>query len=199
MTRRGLFGGTFDPPHIGHIMAAQVAYESLPLDIVEFIPAGEPPHKNVSQVSSADVRVTLVQAAISSFPYFSLSLEEISRKGPSFTVDTLQSLQKKYASDELYWFVGGDMLADLPTWREPQKIVEIAHLVVAPRPHVDLECAVYVVRDQFPDVRLTILDMPMLDISSSWIKERLRQNRRVDPLLMPTVYELICQRELYQT
>lgn len=197
--RRGLFGGTFDPPHIGHIMMAQLAYEMLSLDVVEFIPAGQPPHKDTSRVSAADVRVELVEAAITSFPYFSLSLMEVQRQGPSFTVDTLKSMKKKHQEDDLYWFVGADMLADLPSWKNPEDILRLAQLVVAPRPHVDEKRAQEVLMSQFPYAKITLLGIPLLDISSTWIKNRLAKGLRVDPMLSPAVIQLILQKGLYKT
>ncbi len=195
--RRGLFGGTFDPPHIGHIMMAQLAYEELSLDVVEFIPAGQPPHKDSSSVSPAQVRVELVEAAIASFPYFSLSLKEVQRQGPSFTVDTLTNIKKEYQEDELYWFVGADMLVDLPSWKNPKDILRLAHLVVAPRSHVDEQQAKKMLMIQFPYAKITLLEMPLLDISSTWIKNRLARGLRVDPLLTPAVTQLILQKGFY--
>ncbi len=195
--RRGLFGGTFDPPHIGHLMMAQIAYEELSLDEVEFIPAGQPPHKDLSLVSAAHVRVELVQAAIAAFPYFSLSLREVLRQGPSFTCDTLKSMKNEHQEDELYWFVGADMLKDLPSWKDPEDILRLAHLVVAPRPHVDEQQAKEVLLAQFPYAQITVLGMPLLDISSTWIKNRLARGLQVDPLLSPAVIQLILQKGLY--
>ncbi len=199
MKRRGIFGGTFDPPHIGHIMLAQIAYETLHLDLVEFVPAGEPPHKEASQISPASFRVALVEAAIATFPYFHVSLREIEREGLSYTVDTIKALHKEFPQDQLFFFVGGDMLHDLPNWRDPDEILRLAHLVIAPRPNVDCEKGMETLLSLYPHAKMTLLEMPKLDIASRWIKERLRNHQYVEPLLMPKVSSLIAQKGWYQS
>ena len=131
--RLGVFGGTFDPPHLGHLLLAECAREALALDRVVFVPARIPPHKAARGVSPADVRVRLLKAALAG-PGFSLSTLELSRPGPSYTVDTLDAMKKRHPGVSLWLLLGADSLHDLATWRDPAGILARARLAVAARP-----------------------------------------------------------------
>jgi len=134
LRRIGLFGGTFDPPHLGHLALAEWARERLGLDHVLFVPAGRPPHKRGARLSSAAARVAMTRLAVRGNPAFRLSTIEVRRGGPSFTVDTLRALRARHAGARLFLIMGEDSLDDFATWREPAAIARLATLAVARRP-----------------------------------------------------------------
>lgn len=138
MLKMGVFGGTFDPIHLGHLAVAREVREKLALDRILFVPAGEPPHRR-PPILSATNRLALVRLAIEGEPGFDLSDLEIRRAGPSFTVDTLSGLQETYRNDELFLILGLDAFQDFSGWREPDRIAAIAHLVVVSRPGFSFE------------------------------------------------------------
>jgi nicotinate (nicotinamide) nucleotide adenylyltransferase len=133
--RLGLLGGTFDPPHYGHLIAAQEAVEQLGLEQVLFMPAAQPPHKLDEPVTPLEMRVRMVQLAIVGNPCFALSLADAERPGPSYTADLLGDLQAEYGPETaLYFIVGMDSLHDLPTWRDPARVLAQCILVGQPDP-----------------------------------------------------------------
>lgn len=196
--RRGLFGGTFDPPHVGHLMIAEVARETLSLDRMDFVLASVPPHKMHQRVSPVPDRVAMLEAAVQTFSNFAVSLVETLREGPSFTVDTVLEYRSKAPEDDLFLLVGADMLADFPDWKGAAAIVREAGLTVAPRPHISIDGAARELLERLPDARIHPLDMPELEVSSSWIRDRIRKGLRVDPLLPSGVFEVIRQRGIYR-
>ncbi|MCY0875972.1 MAG: nicotinate-nucleotide adenylyltransferase [Firmicutes bacterium] len=194
-----LFGGTFDPPHVGHLLIAQVAAEEWGADVVLFVPASVPPHKAPEGVSGALDRVALVEKAIGEFPLFDVSRIELDRPGPSFTADTVLQFREMWPDAKLAFLLGADMLQTFFTWERVQDLVAHADLLVAPRPQVDLESSARQVRLEMPDIALQPLDMPALDISSSWLRNRLAQNLRCEFLLPKGVAELIVQKGMYKS
>ena len=131
--RLGLFGGTFDPPHIGHLIVAQDALMALRLDRILFIPAGIPPHKANRPVTAAAVRLAMLRAATVHDPRFAIDGLELEREGPSYTVDTLAALRGKYPDDELFLLIGIDQFREFETWRDPGRVAEMATIVVLSR------------------------------------------------------------------
>jgi len=193
-----LFGGTFDPPHLAHLLIAQIASEQWRSDQVIFIPTGSPPHKSIERVSDARDRKRMVELAISDFPDFSISDLELDRAGVSYTTDTVKQVRAQLPDASLGLLLGADMLATFPSWKSAQDIVALAELIVAPRPEVDMPAALRGLRDVYPQATVTVLQMPALDLSSSWLRDRLVARTRTDFLLLPGVAAYIAQKGLYR-
>lgn len=186
MKKIGLLGGTFDPPHIGHLTMAEEAYKRLELDEVWFIPSAEPPHKDKARVSATD-RLMMLKVAIDPIDYFKINPIELSRKGKSYTYDTIQSLKKSNPDDEFYFIIGADMVEYLPHWFKIDQLVEMVQFVGVKRPDYQLDTPYPVI----------LLDTPVLDVSSTMIRERLEMNRSVRHLIPDQVLSLIKERGLY--
>lgn len=195
--RRGILGGTFDPPHLGHLVLAANARYDLQLDEVWFIPAGEPYRKAEREVTAREVRLRMVEAQIADLPWARVKTIELDREGPTYTTDTLRELA---ASGGDWWFIlGSDALADLPYWREPATIVEQVRLGLARRPGVgELEIPAETLR-AVPGIesRIDYIEMPLLEISSTDLRERVRDGRPTDFLLTPVVRAVIDELGLY--
>jgi nicotinate-nucleotide adenylyltransferase len=197
--RLGVLGGTFDPPHYGHLLLADTARVQLCLDRVLLVPAGQPPHKPADQPSPVADRVAMTQAALddASTPAFRLCRVDLDRPGPHYTVDALAALRELYPLAEMWFLIGADSLADLPRWRDPAGIVNLARLAVLPRsgatPDLD-ELAAAV-----PGLhrRVDWLSGPPLDLSSSALRERVRQGLLLRFLVPPSVEAFIRERGLY--
>lgn len=140
--RLGIFGGTFDPVHVGHLIVAEQAREQCALDEVRFIPAGHPPHKHGRPLTAAAHRLAMLRFAIAGHAAFRVDDRETRRSGPSYTVVTLEELRHELPEAELFLIMGADSLADLPNWHQPERICELATLAVANRPGVALPAAV---------------------------------------------------------
>lgn len=195
----GILGGTFDPPHNGHLLIAQAAEHALSLDKVVFIPAKQPPHKLGDPISPLETRVAMLKCALRHHPAYVISMLEAEREGPSYTVDTLRELRHELTADaELYFIMGMDSLAGLPTWHEPQEIVKLCKLAVAQRPgiHVDLDA----LEAQVPGVKASVVLIPAheSDIASTEIRDRVRLNESIRTLVPPLVADYIAQHHLYQ-
>ena len=198
MARVGLLGGTFPPPHIGHLVCAVQARAQLGLDRVLLVPVHVPPHKEVADEPGPEVRVRLCELAIAGDPGLAVSRLEVDRPGPSYTVDTLRELHARAPGDELTFIVGGDMAHSLPAWREPEAILELARLGVAEREGI--------LRDDVLD-RLSVLpgaasrtdffEMPRLDISSTRLRRAIAAGHPVRHLVPDAVIDEIAARGLY--
>ncbi len=193
MRRIGLFGGTFDPPHAGHLALAEWARESLALNRVLWIPAGAPPHKRVLRLSSAAHRVAMTRHAVRGNPAFVVSTLESSRVGPSFTVDTLRAVRRAHPRARLYLLMGADSLDEFPAWHEPDAILALATLAVAARPG-----ALAAPRARALARRVTWLDNPGLDLSSSALRARARSGRSLRYLVPDAVGRYIARHRLYR-
>jgi len=193
--RIGLFGGTFDPPHMGHLILAEVFYEKYRLDRLLFLPAHIPPHK--MQVASSPVqdRLAMVRLSTRSHPAFEVDDSEIRRGGISYTVDTLRWLSEKHTltRQNLYFLIGGDSLADLHSWRRPEEILTLATIVVARRPEAELAA----VSDEFKS-QVRFLDAPQISLSSQWIREQVRSGQPFESYVLPEVADYIRKHHLYQ-
>jgi nicotinate-nucleotide adenylyltransferase len=192
--RIGLFGGTFDPPHLGHLRLAEEARESLALDRVVFIPARVPPHKRSRRVSPPAVRLRLLRAALRGTG-FRIDTLELGRRGPSYTVETLELLHARHPRAEFFLLAGADSLRDLPTWREPDRILELAVLAVARRPGVGAA------RNRLPAAwrrRIAFLDNPPLDVASSDLRARIAAGRSIRFLVPAAVERLVSRLGLYR-
>ena len=194
----GILGGTFDPIHIGHLILAEEARIKLELSQVLFIPAGQPWLKVDRKITPAIHRVEMVRRAIVNNHCFKLCTLEAERPGPSYTVDTLDLLRKHRDEQTRFFFIlGRDTLADLPSWKEPHRLVQMCRLVVAPRPNstVDLKC----LEASMPGVMNSVvqLDMPLIEISSSAIRQRLAQGLSIRYLVPDDVERYIAEHKLY--
>jgi nicotinate-nucleotide adenylyltransferase len=193
----GVLGGTFDPIHMGHLVVAEEARIRLGLKEVLFVPAGQPWLKLDRDITLAVHRVEMVRRAIADNPNFKLCTLEVERPGPSYTVDTLAMLRKQLGSEaSLFFILGRDTLAELPLWKEPEKLVQLCRLVVVPRlgskglKH--LETAIPGLLD-----KVIQLDMPVIGISSSGIRQRIAQGLPIRYLVPEGVEEYIKRRGLY--
>ncbi len=196
----GVMGGTFDPIHLAHLILAEQARVFLGLDRVLFVPAGAPWRKAERRIAPVADRVAMVRAALAGDPYFEVSLIESERRGPSYTVDTLSVLQRQLGPQaELYFILGQDALADLPNWREPARIVQLARLAVAARPGCPrpdpaaLERAVPGIQE-----RIDVVPMPQVDISSTDIRRRVAQGLSIRFLVPAAVEAYIAAHGLYR-
>jgi nicotinate-nucleotide adenylyltransferase len=194
----GILGGTFNPPHIGHLVCAQEARAQLGLDRVVLMPVHTPPHKDAIDDPGPQARLALCRAAVAGDEQLELSTLEIDRGGSSYTVDTLRALHGSREGDDLTFIVGGDMASSLPSWREPEALLELARLAVAEREeHRRQEIAERLGALAGADQRVVFFTMPRLDISSSDIRRRVAQGRPVRWLVPGEVAEEIGRRGLY--
>lgn len=200
----GVLGGTFDPPHLGHLIAAQAALHQLQLGRILFIPNRKPPHKANRLVTSFDDRVEMVRLAIAANPAFHLDLREIERPGPSYALDTLRSIQQELKPDtELMFILGFDALRELETWHEPDALVAEFRFAVLDRPGDEGgtrdEAAWQGLEQRFPTLRpaTQFIRMPRIDISSHEIRRRVRAGQPIRYMVPRTVELYIRERGLY--
>lgn len=194
--RIGLYGGTFDPVHLAHLVLAEQCREQLQLDAVWFVPAAEPPHKIGQPITSGKQRCILLEQAIAGHPQFAVSTIELDRGGTSFTFETLEALSQMRPDVTWSFLIGADSLRDFPTWRAPERIAQLARVVVVNRggnPPPDLTdfC------QQFGD-RIDQVQIPSLEIAASDLRERVRTGRSIRYLVPRSVEVLIEQWGLYR-
>ena len=200
MARIGLLGGTFNPPHLGHLVCAQEAHEQLGLDRVVFVPVNAPPHKTVEADPGVEHRVALCREAVEGDARFEVSRIEADVPGPSFTVDTLRRLHDRQPEDHLTFILGGDQAREIPAWREPEAILALATLGVAERENVRrAEIAGCVSSVAGAKDRMTFFDMPRIDLSSSLIRRRVAEGRSVRYLVPDRVADYIEREGLYRS
>jgi len=194
----GILGGTFNPPHIGHLVCAQEARAQLHLDRVVLMPVHTAPHKAALDDPGPEARLALCQAAIAGDEELEISALEIERGGSSYTVDTLRALHGSREGDDLTFIVGGDMASSLPSWREPEALPELARVAVAEREeHRRHEIAERLGALRGADERIVFFTMPRLDISSSDIRRRIAEGRPIRWLVPAEVCDEIERRGLY--
>lgn len=201
----GVLGGTFDPIHIGHLIVAEEARIRLGFNEVLFVPAGQPWLKLNHSITPAIHRVEMVRRAIVANPYFKLCTLEVERPGLSYTVDTMTMLQEQLGSESsLFFILGRDTLAELPLWKEPKKLLQLCRLIVAPRPVLsevegsgssDLEHF----ETSIPGLldKVIQLEMPVIGISSSEIRQRIAQGLSIRYLVPEGVEEYITEQKIY--
>ena len=188
--RIGLFGGTFDPPHVGHLVTAVNVRHALHLDMVILMVAGDPWQKSGSRdVTSAEDRFAMVEAAVSDVEGLVAGRDEIDRGGPSYTADTLMGLAARHAGAQLFTIVGDDAAAGLATWTRVEQVVQLSQLVVVDRPGVAVELP-----QQFNWLRV---ESPRLEVSSTDLRSRCSDGRPLDYLVTEPVLNVIEQRGLY--
>ena len=198
--RVGVFGGTFDPPHLGHLILAAEAIDQLGLDRLLWVLTANPPHKQDLPVSPVEQRLELVQAAICDEPRFELSRVDLDRPGPHYAVDTVRLLQGQLPKAELFYLLGGDSLRDLPLWYKPALLVQrVAGLGVMRRPGAAVDLTR--LDAHLPGIlaKVKFIDTPLLEISSSEIRQRVADGRPYRYFLPARVYELIEQERNYHS
>jgi nicotinate-nucleotide adenylyltransferase len=197
--RLGILGGTFDPPHIGHLWLATVAADELDLAKVLLVPAANPPHKRRRAISHAADRVLMTRLAVANDPRLDVSPVELEREGPSYTVDTLTELGRRHPDADLVLVLAADSLAQIDTWREPDRLLELASWAVGPRPGAPLPTrAELVARWGRAASRIHLLGGPALEVSASQIRRRVAAGRAIRYLVPRAVEELIVDRQLYR-
>lgn len=200
--RVGIFGGTFDPIHFGHLILAEQCREQCCLDEVWFVPAHLPPHKQDVTISSAKARTEMIEFAIAGNPHFKLSRIELERSGPSYTVTTLEELASSDGSHEWFLLIGADSVQDLPTWREPNRILELATVVAVNRGKNEIGEAetIKTLTSHFgseASKRLQFVQMPGIDLSATDIRGRKANGRSIRYLVPRAVEMYIRENSLY--
>ena len=199
MIRIGLFGGTFDPPHLGHLVLAASAQRALSLDRLLLVPAGDPWRKVGNDVSPAEDRLELTRLAVGEgLPRVEVSPVEAARPGPSYTSETLKQL-KNEIPDAAWWFIlGYDALADMPNWYEPEQIINQARLALAQRGDMK-QTLPAVALEAFPDLEahVDLIPMPRIDVSASELRRRIREGEDTELLLPMAVRQRITEKGLY--
>lgn len=197
--RLGIMGGTFDPIHHGHLIAAQEACFQLNLEQVLFVPAGVPPHKPRRPISAAHHRLRMIELAIAGQPCFDASTVDLDRPGPCYTVDTLELMRLERGPEAEFFFVeGADSLADIPSWYLPKRLLELCELAVVGRQGTEIDLTR--LDNQLPGLadRVHWVDMPRLDISSSDLRARVRESRPITYLVPAAVEAYILKHGLYR-
>jgi nicotinate-nucleotide adenylyltransferase len=196
--RIGIFGGAFNPPHLGHLVCAQEVLLQLELERVLFVPVGQAPHREIDDDPGPEARLEMVELAIAGDERFAVSRLEVDREGPSYTSDTLELLLAESPDDELFLILGGDQAAALPTWHEPDKVLERATVAAVERVGWSRSAiGIKLARLRRSD-RVRHVDMPVIQISSTGLRRRVREGRPIRYLVPPAVEEYIGSHELYR-
>lgn len=186
--RIGVLGGLFDPPHIGHLIIAQSVLEEFRLDKVIFIPAGNPPHK--SQYSPYAVRFRMTELAIRTNKNLTISNVEHIMMGKTYTIEVIKELKKKLQA-KLYLIIGGDQWLEIRTWKDPQGLLCLCKVIVVPRPHYDIT------EIHYRSKKILVSHSPLIDISSTQIRKRVKKNLSIQYLVPQAVYTYINRKKLY--
>lgn len=198
--RLGIYGGSFDPVHLGHLLLAETCREACLLDRVLFLPCGQSPRKPNGAFTTGQQRAEMLAFAVAGDPRFGVCRIELERSGPSYTVETLRQLRIEQPDSELFFLMGADSLLDLPRWREPQAILELATIVAVNRgqlPSPDLTALERRLGSVVHD-RVRLVTMPAIDLSATEIRERVRTGRSVRFRVPRAVEEYIRQNEVYR-
>lgn len=194
-------GGTFDPIHFGHLIAAELARTRFTLDLVIFVPTGDPPHKRCRPVSPAEHRYAMAVLATADHPLFQVSRLEMDRPGPSFSVDTLEEIRRRLGPTvDLYFITGADAISDMLTWKDPQRLVDFCHWVAISRPGYSLQDVEAKLGDFYRRhrERFHLLEVPGIAISSTDIRERVRNGQSIRYFVPEAVRLYIQKYALYQ-
>lgn len=199
MKRVGIMGGTFNPIHNAHLILAETAYHQYDLDKVLFMPTKNPPHKDREDLASEWHRKNMIQEAINDNPNFELSTLEMDRDGITYTAETLRILHQMDSDTEYYFILGGDSLMNIDKWKEPSVIFSLATIVVAARDgyqeeEIESQCAR--LKDEY-HATIFRLDVPILEISSKFIRKRCENRESIRYYVPETVFSYICKHKLY--
>ncbi|MBI3943048.1 MAG: nicotinate-nucleotide adenylyltransferase [Chloroflexi bacterium] len=198
MRRVGILGGTFDPIHHGHLVAAQEVYYRLKLDKVYFVPAGHPPHKPQKIITPPEMRVEMVRLAIEHHQGFDISRVDVDRPGPSYTIETLELLKQAWLETQLHFIMGMDSLSDFLTWHAPERIIALTRLAVVSRPHYEAD--LQSLEKALPRLVENIdwVPMPWMEISSTDLQRRVREGAPIRYLVPPAIESYIQEHNLYR-
>ena len=184
----GILGGTFNPPHIGHLIIANEVLHALKLDEVRLMPNASPPHKEIQNRVTAEQRRTMVELSIQDVPKLKIETIEIDQGGTSYTFDTMELLRRREPETEFYFIIGGDQVEDLPKWYRIEELIQNVHLVGVPRPNKLLETA-------YP---IVTIEIPQIDISSTTVRNRITHGETAKFLISDAVREYIREEKLYE-
>ena len=199
MQRMGIFGGTFDPPHLGHLILAAEARAQLGLERLLWVLTPDPPHKQGQSIAPLEQRLEMIKLAISDDPQFEISCVELTRPGPHYALDTVQILAGQNPGVNLVYLMGGDSLRDLPTWHRPNDFVSACHLIgVMRRPGDAVELGVLEERLPGLTAKVRFVDAPLLEIAAREIRSRIAEGRPFRYFLPERVYEYIDSHGLYR-
>lgn len=194
----GVLGSAFNPPHLGHLALAQEAHFQLGLDEVVLVPTGHAPHKRIADDPGREARMEMTRLAAAGDSRFSVSSLEVDREGPSYTYETLEALAEERADRELVFVMGADAAVGLESWREPERVVELASVAIARRAGVSDPEVAAVMRSLGCEERVTMLEMPQFGVSSSAVRERAGQGRPLRYLVPDAVSSFIEEKGLYR-
>ena len=198
--RIGIMGGTFNPVHIGHLLIAEQSYHEYGLDYILFMPAGHPPHKQQQNIIKNEDRLAMLLLATDEVPYFHVSDYELKKPGLSYTYETLSYLTKRAPENEYYFIMGADSVKDLESWRHPEIILNLAHILAAVRGDTDIEALKYEaerIKDKYA-AKISLLGAPELDISSRELRERVALGASIRFMVPEKVRNYIYDHHLYK-
>lgn len=202
--RIGIMGGTFNPIHYGHLVTGEEALYQFHLDKIIFMPSGMPPHKADREIISTEERYIMTVIATAANPNFSVSRFEVEREGPSYTIETLKAMRAAYPESEMFFITGADAVLELLTWREPEKLFNYGRFIAATRPGFDIRKVQRVGKFRVAksgsgeEAEIYVMEIPALSVSSTEIRQRIREGKPVRYLIPDGVLEYIIQRELYR-
>ncbi|MDY6873805.1 MAG: nicotinate-nucleotide adenylyltransferase [Chloroflexota bacterium] len=197
--RLGIFGGTFDPPHIGHLILAAEARDQLDLDCTIWVLTPDPPHKQGQEISSLAHRLAMVEMAIGEDERFALSRVDIDRPGPHYALDTVRLLRAEYPDHELYYLMGGDSLMDLPQWHEPKAFLsQLDGVGVMSRPGDEIDLSELLTALPSLSEKLHFVTAPLLEIAANQVRRRVKENRAYRYYVLPVIYRYILEHGIYQ-
>lgn len=199
MKKIGIMGGTFNPIHMAHLMLAEQAYEQYHLDKVLFMLTKKPPHKSLNEIASNEHRIHMILEAIEGNPHFELSTVELEREGTTYTADTLTYLRSLNNDEEYYFIIGGDSLFHIDSWREPDRIFRLSHILAANRNQVaetELKNQVRKLIEQY-NADIEIIGLPTMEISSHEIRGRCKAGKSIRYFVPSAVYRYIMEHKLY--
>ncbi|MFB4161789.1 nicotinate-nucleotide adenylyltransferase [Geomicrobium sp. JSM 1781026] len=192
MRKIGIFGGTFDPVHIAHLILAEQALNECSLDEVWFMPANIPPHKKHEGMADGKDRAHMVELAIQHHPQFKLLRLELARTGPSYTVDTIEHLLQIYPNEQFYFIIGGDMVKSLERWHQIDRLRDMVRFIVTDRPDYSLE------KGEHISETMLYIHVPQLSISSSDIRSRIKKQQSIRFLIPEEVRSYVEENHLYE-
>ena len=196
----GILGGTFDPIHLGHLILAEAAYDKFDLDKLLIMPSAKPPHKSNKEITDACHRCKMVELVCEDNEHFIFSDYEIMRKGKTFTVDTLTLLKKENPENEYYFIIGADSLFNIENWKDPEKILLFSTILVAQRDDFDIEKIenkIEFLKNKYK-CKIEIVDIPMIDISSTMLIDKINKNESVKYYVTDKVNDYIVNNHLYK-
>jgi nicotinate-nucleotide adenylyltransferase len=196
-TRTGLMGGTLNPIHIAHLVIAETAREAFNLDRVVWIPAGDPPHKPDEGLAPQEDRYEMTRLATASNSNFEVSRLELEREGPSYSLLTIQHFREKVGAEDLFFIAGADTVLELLTWYRHEEVIKLCRFIAAARPGYNLDRMKTVLPPEYIQ-RIDVLEVPQVDVSSTEIRERVREGRSIRYLTPDPVVDYIRDRGLYR-